>query len=107
MEELIICSPKGISNKEKYLNDELTRVKGRKIFSIEIKEKGNIQIQLEKNSASKKYFVRIVKKAQEDDKDVTDFLKKNAEAIKASNLIKSLEYDNFFVLFFEKIKIKQ
>lgn len=100
MEELIIYSPKGIPNVEKYLNSELAKVKMRNIFSIVMKESGDIQLTIESNPVTAKYFARTVKKTERVSQDVNDFLDKNKEAIKLSTLIKTLEYSNFFVLFF-------
>ena len=102
MEELIIYSPKGIPNVEKYLNTELAKAKRRNIFSIDMKESGDIQLMLENNSVTAKYFARTVKKTERVSQDVNNFLDKNKEAIKLSTLIKTLEYSNFFVLFFRK-----
>lgn len=102
MEELIIYSPKGMPNVERYLNTELAKVKKRKIFSIDIKESGDIQVKLDKNITNSKYFVRTVKKTEKGTQEISNFLDKNKEAIKLSTLIKTLEYNSFFVLFFEK-----
>lgn len=102
MEELIICSPKGLPNKESYLTKEIARIKKRRICSIKMKENGDIKILVEEDIKVRKYFVRIVKKAEEDFLDIINFIDKSENTTKFSMLIKYLEYDSFFVLFFEK-----
>lgn len=102
MEELIICSPKGMPNKERYLNEELAKIKKRKICSIKMKENGDIQILLDKETITKKYFIKIVNKTEEDYSDFINFIDRNQEAMKLPKLVKHLEYDSFFVLFFKK-----
>lgn len=104
MEELIICSPKGIPNKEKYLTEELERIDNRRICSIKVKENGDIQIFVEKDNKAHKYFAKALKKKEEDHFDFINFLNRDDRILKFSNLIKHIEYDKFFVLFFEKTK---
>lgn len=103
MEELIICSPRGIPNKESYLVGELKRIGKRRICSIKMKEKGDIKIFLENDITQHKYYVRVVNKKEEDYYDIINFIDKNETYIKSSMLIKYFEYDSFFVLFFKKI----
>lgn len=104
MEELIICSPKGIPNKEKYLTEELEKVDNRRICSIKVMENGDIQILVEKDKKPHKYFAKALKKRESDYFDFINFLDRDERIIKFSRLVKPLEYDKFFVLLFEKIK---
>jgi len=104
MEELIIYSPRGIPNKESYLAGELKRIAKRRICSIKMQENGDIKILLKNDITQPKYYIRVVKKKEEDYFDIINFIDKDEIYIKSSMLIKCLEYDSFFVLFFKKIK---
>ena len=102
MQELIICSPRGIPNKEKYLVEELKRTEKRRICSITMLENGNIKILLEKDTKVHKYYVRVIKKSEEKYFDIINFIDSDENATKFPKLLKYLEYDKFFVLFFKK-----
>lgn len=103
MEELIISSPRCISNKEKFLTEELKKVDGRRICSIKVKENGEIEMLLEKDKKSHEYFAKALKKKESDHYDYINFLDRDERIIKFSRLVKPLEYEKFFVLIFEKI----
>lgn len=104
MEKIIICSPKGITNKESYLTKELTKIKKRRICSIKMQENGDIQIFVEEDKINHKYFVKALKKKEEDYFDFINFMDRDTRITEFSKLMKHLEYDTFFVLFFEKCK---
>lgn len=105
MEELKFCSPNGIPNKEAYLSKELKKTKGRRICSIKKEDNGDIKIIVEniKEKKGQKYFVKVIKKEDENYNDIIKYIDQNETVMKQSILIKYIEYNSFFVVFFRKI----
>ena len=102
MKEVIISSPVGMPNKEKYLSDALRQVDKRKIKAIKKQENGDIKVLVENSTQPMKYFIKTVKKTEDNHFDFISFLEEAKTVTKFGMLIKSLEYDTFFVLFFKK-----
>jgi len=104
MQNVVIVSPENISNKEKYLSEELSSYTNREICAIKKLENGEIKITFGEETEGVKHFVKVFKKKKY--KDVQEFMKyyerelKDTNAKREPKLYAEFEYKKFWVLFF-------
>ncbi len=109
--KLIISSPKGIQNKEKFLSEALAEFRNRKICSFEKDENGNIIVVSKEQISGIKYFVKVYKII--DYANTIEFLNAYDEFLKSTNcrryprMISKLDYGNHVIILFKTEKRKK
>ena len=103
MKTIIIHSPSGIPNKEKYLDDELSKLKNSVITFIEKRDDGDIELSLEDKPCRVKYFAKV-KKTKEKAFDISKCVSEKwyTDILKSAVMMEYLEYKDYVVLFFKK-----
>ena len=110
MLNLMIHSPGGIPNKEKYLSKELAMYRNRRIVQVEKLKSGSIEISFGREIVGTKYFVKVYKKNEF--ANLTDFLTEyirildSTKCTRFPEVIQELEYGSFSVVFFKTVKRK-
>lgn len=103
MKTIIIHSPSGIPNKEKYIDDELAKLKNSVITFIEKRDNGDIELSIEKQPSKIKYFAKV-KKTKEKKFDISKVITEKwyTDILKSAVMMEYLEYKDYVVLFFKK-----